>query len=509
MTERKSFDIALSFLMIAFVIIKWTAMSLPYFWDEAWSYIPAIVNMAQEGPCLYPGCIDVELYRGHPLLFYFLGASWMKLFGDSLTAMHAFALTISLLTIVSFYRLTLLFVAPRWAFFSVLLLLLQEVFFVQTSFILPEVLVVLLMVLSIYHYLSDHKYAFLIFAGLLGLTKEIGLIIIFGFILTHLLRKRRINADSLWVTLAVLPVAIFYVIQKIKFGWIFFPLHVSLTDFSILKLFSNSRLIFEFLFLEQGRQYVLILLLLLIIFRIIKTYKDEGLVIKLISYVANIALIFIAPFIGAVFTLLILSRDFKLIVKPEGVQQTGLKLFLVLFILLAFFCSANFLMLRYLLVMFPLVLLPVVLFFQALIPKGTKYSVAMMVVTSAVFLGSFVYNFKTRGWHDDASLNYTNIVKVHQEVVAYCEMKTWHKQKINTHFLLHQNLTKQEIGYLRSMPFDSVSYEPNNLSDGEIVIFSNLELNETKYSSIKNNPDYHLDHRFERNKAWSEIYLVK
>ena len=81
-------------LIIVFILLKLEAMSLPFFWDEAWSYLPAIREMAEKGPSLLPGSIHTELYRGHPLVFYFLSSIWMKLFGHSLPISHLFPLII-------------------------------------------------------------------------------------------------------------------------------------------------------------------------------------------------------------------------------------------------------------------------------------------------------------------------------------------------------------------------------------------------------------------------------
>ena len=57
-------------ILIGFIILKWDALFLPYFWDEAWVYMPAIRTMAEKGPSILPGSIEADLYTGHPLFFY-------------------------------------------------------------------------------------------------------------------------------------------------------------------------------------------------------------------------------------------------------------------------------------------------------------------------------------------------------------------------------------------------------------------------------------------------------
>ena len=254
MIEKRIYEFAFGLLIMLFIISKWNSLSLPYFWDEAWSYIPAISEMTKHHPGLLPGNIDVSLYRGHPTLFYFLASVWMKFVSGSLFSMHFFALLISLLAVVSFYRLMLLVLSPQWSFFGAIVFVLQEAFDVQSSFVLPEVFIVLLTTEAIRHYLTRKKIHFLILAGLLGLTKETGVVIIGTFILYELFSERGIKMSSKWVYLSLLPAVIFYTLQKIKMGWFFYPLHLDLIDITPGTLNAKAEIIFRFLFFDQGRK---------------------------------------------------------------------------------------------------------------------------------------------------------------------------------------------------------------------------------------------------------------
>src|SRR5436190_472897 len=84
-------------LVIGMVAFKWSYLSLPFFWDEAWPYSTAVHAMYNHGISLIPGSISPSISRGHPLLFYCMAAAWMKLFGTSVFAIHLFALLISVL----------------------------------------------------------------------------------------------------------------------------------------------------------------------------------------------------------------------------------------------------------------------------------------------------------------------------------------------------------------------------------------------------------------------------
>jgi hypothetical protein len=95
-TRGRDFTIpALFALLIIVAIIKIPHLYIPHFWDEAWSYSPAVQYMFEHKLGLLPSALPAEYSKGHPLLFFFLSASWMRIFGDSLVSKHSFALLVS------------------------------------------------------------------------------------------------------------------------------------------------------------------------------------------------------------------------------------------------------------------------------------------------------------------------------------------------------------------------------------------------------------------------------
>src|SRR4030095_7771333 len=391
MSESRIIKFILGFIILLFVKVKWNSLYLPYFWDEAWSYIPAISKMSHQCPCLMPGCIDMDLYRGHPLLFYFLSALWMKFVSNSLFSMHLFGLIISVITLISFFRLMNLFLNGTWALFGTSILMLQEVFFVQSSFVLPEIMIMFLTIESLRNYVKCRRIYFLIYAGLLGIVKETGVLILLGFFLFHLLEEKKLTGKSIWIYLSLIPAIIFYGIQKIKFGWFFYPLHLGLIDDSFKSILAKFEIIIKFLFLNQGRG---VLLFLVICSIIIYLYRSA-----------------------------ILKSEEKKIIRLIG-------LIAIIFIIFSVF---NFLMLRYLLFLFPLLILIACILFQNVARDKMMYYVGISFILFVGFMYSIAINYKSKEWHDDASINYLNMVKVHKEVVKYCENEDWFNKKIFTH----------------------------------------------------------------------------
>jgi len=173
------------------------------------------------------------------------------------------------------------------------------------------------------------------------------------------------------------------------------------------------------------------------------------------------------------------------------------------------FTLINFLMIRYLLPSYPVLILLFLMVLRKAFEEKPSYSIVWSILLVINFTFSMIYNYRNKLWHDDASINYTNAVKVHQKVIEYCEQKDWYEKIIYTHFLMQQNLTNQDIRYLAGKPFTNVSYQGEIKEGDEILIFSCIELDEGKYERIRSNPQYYLAVRFEERNAWSEVYILK
>jgi len=138
--------------IIAFILYKLPALHYLFYWDESWSYEAAVKLMYVHGPSMMPNAIDTTFSRGHPLLFYFLVSGWMKLLGSGAFSQHVFALLISVVLIWATYEISCRLFNKRVALLTLAILPLQCIFFVQSTMILPEVMVALLALLTLYFY---------------------------------------------------------------------------------------------------------------------------------------------------------------------------------------------------------------------------------------------------------------------------------------------------------------------------------------------------------------------
>ncbi|MCD4698827.1 MAG: glycosyltransferase family 39 protein [Bacteroidales bacterium] len=456
------------FIIIAgFVIIKWHHLFLPYYWDEAWSYIPAIMEMKKVGPTLLPGAIDPELYRGHPLMFYFLTSAWLKLFGSSIFVSRVFPLLLSIALIIQVFQFAKVFFGKATAYISTLFFVIQAVFLAQSGFLLPEVLISLLSILCLTAYLKKQKLLFVVWASMLVLTKESGLVLIL-VILVHsiweLIRREKIKRfipiiKSNWIMMLPLFVAgLFYTMQKISLGWFFFPEHIDFINISPAIVWSRFHGYAAYLFVYSGRNLLTFAGMAALIFLIVKKVK--------------------------------LSKDIKPIVSLISV-------FVLAYIA---FSSINFYSPRYVLAVLPLV---IILFCYFIRFAFTKYPVILFSLFIVVFANNIFFTIFNQS-DADHNLGFVNTVKVHQAVVEFCEQEKIYDHTITTHFLMKVNLLQKSSGYLSSgVTFKSVNSELTGNTD--FAIISSTEFNQTFLEQIKYGNGI-LVKRFERKNAWAEIY---
>ena len=89
--------------LVIFWLIVFPHLFLPAYWDEAWSYLPAIHKMYETHPSLWPGTIPESLSKGHPLLFFFAESTWLRIFGPSLAAAKVLPLIITTALIIAIF----------------------------------------------------------------------------------------------------------------------------------------------------------------------------------------------------------------------------------------------------------------------------------------------------------------------------------------------------------------------------------------------------------------------
>jgi 4-amino-4-deoxy-L-arabinose transferase-like glycosyltransferase len=457
-------------IILLFIVFKFNYLNLPFYWDEAWSYATAIFDMHNKGSAILTGYVNSELTRGHPLVFYYTAVLWLKVFGSSLFSCHAFPLIISCFTLITLYKLCIDLFNFSTAIIAVLFLSVQSYFLAQSTLLLPEIFLTLFTLLSINAYFRKRWWWFALFSSIVVMTKETGLVLIASFLFDKIILSRIIHCEErkldkntvkeiLFLLVPVFVFAIFLIIQKIRFGWFFFPEHMGMIKIEAKHNFYCFKEYSKLLFYQNGR----ILLLLLIAGSSLYLFFKKKYESKEIHYILFFS-------------------------------------FFILFYLL--FSSINYFTNRYLLSILPLYLL-IGSFF---IVKITGERKIVTGIISICFMALFCYKTIFTYWDEsDTSLGLIDTVKLHKEVVNYCEKNGWQDKKIFTGFLMTYDLKNPQLGYLnnKSNPFKRVF---NIKEEGyEFFIFYSNEYDHD-VESIRCNNEYILLKRFEKGKAWAEVY---
>ena len=460
----KIYHALLGVLIVAFVLLKLEALTLPFFWDEAWVYLPAIRTMAEQGPSIMPGSIDADLYTGHPLLFYFMSSTWIKMWGYSLPIAHSFPMLISIGLIVSVYVITYHFAKSYFtALIAAVLVIIQPIFLAQSSYLLIEVWLGLLFVWAFYFYFTRNWLPFCVVVALALWSKESAFTLVpaFGLLALYELATKQLPAKK-FAQIALMLVGCFvlgfsfFIIQKFKLGWLFFPRHANWINLDEAWYKFKGTLLT--LFVSQGRTYF---------------------------YAAALIILAIAQFV------------FK--VKLAKQQYN----FAVAAVIFSFgfitFASINFISTRYLFGALPLLLTSLAFCLGTL--QQPKYQVGLLI--GLMVLGAININksHKTTNW-SDVDLNYTRMLKAQVNFIAYLKQEP-PQAKVFAPFLMCTNLANPYSGFI-DKPFLNLS---SSAQDSSVVYYIN----------IPNEPDAHLNQlietkqvvlvkRIEERQAWIELY---
>ena len=395
--------------VIWFVIGKWPDLGMPFFWDELGVYGPGVLHLLDHGWGLLPADMPPELSRGHPLLFYSLNAAVAEFAGFSPFTMHFTGLVIALVASWQIKQLAGKAFGEWAGLVAGLSWLAMPAVFVQTSLLLPEMLLTCFVLAALGAWWQGHTKAYLIWASLAILTKESGLVLpaaVFAYLLFQP-KERSLKA----LTLALAPwlsFVVFLVIQRVQNGWFLFPYHQSLISFSWPDISSKIVMSLSFLFVQQGR-WLLIGILVIVVAGFLQKKQDS----------------------------------------PAS-RNAGQLLLLSGWLLLAMlgFSVLNAYMDRYLLFLLALEALAVGAAFQQLQQWRAQSGWALTLV-AVVFAG---FHWVTGKFHYDVSLEYRNILKAQQQATDYLMEHIPAGDTVYANFPLYSGFTDPRLGFVSEKP---------------------------------------------------------
>lgn len=474
-----SYRVLMIVLILVFFLFKIPVLGIPYFWDEAWSYMPAISRFAKLGPSLFPGALPVELYRGHPLFYYFLAASWMQLSGGSFFAMHSFALIITCFLFITLFVIASNLFDRRTAFLASLLFSIQPIVLGQATFVLPEMLMALLSLASVFAIVKKKYIAYLFLCSALLYTKESGIVAVIAILASQITRIYfKTENGSLWnhlkqtgiILLPVCFVMFFFIIQKQIQGWFFFPEHISFLNFNVHSIVAKLALCLKLLFVDQKRGWIGLFCLILII-----TSNRKS------SFIKEIKL-----------------------TPPAFHFYIIAAYFLVFYI---FFSSINFFTYRYLLSLIPFwCILMSTIIDRTYAHSRILYVTVVVVLMICYYLeNTNVISIERNRVANEYNLGFSDAVLVQRDMCDYLQARGFNDKVIYTSYVYNSYLSKPEAGYIKNASFDKVtSFYP---CKAEYLIYSSIE-QDPDFKNYSEECKLSLIKRFSRGYAWAELYKI-
>ena len=455
-------DLFFSALLLVFIFYKIPYLQLPLYWDEGWVYGKAIRTMADTQISIYPGNLEYEVGRGHPLLFHVSFATLLKIFGNTLVNTHIIALSISLFLIILIYFIGKNEINNKKEWILIGIVLSQSIFLAQSGLILPEITLTIFILTSLYAYSKNKKIILFFVSAAAILIKESSVILfvslsVFSIVQSYATKDNlyeivkkliRINSPLLFWLFHLMA-------HKLSFGSFLFHEHTEFIKLDPSLILGKLERMFFFIFLAQGRNVIFFSALALILYNLI---KRETLIFK------NSLLILISIFI----------------------------------LLFMIFSSVNYYTERYMTVNIILFILG----FYILVMNSTlnMYLKVSMLLLSAI---SSLYSSCFTVANSDVHPGYANVIKNHQQTINYILAEIKKDDTIYVWFNMKEQLQNHYVGFVqKDYQFKNLRSHPDK--NCNYFIFTSIENPDEKNILEK---EYNLvsHKKFKHKQSWTEI----
>lgn len=505
---------------VLFFFFRVDTFDLPFFWDEAWVYGPAVKTMGNQW-CFLPSCAG-DLSRGHPLLFHFIGGCWIKSFGDSLFSLHAFAFTLSTILFFSCFFVGYKLFGPLEGFFVAVATISQNLIFGQSAMVYPEILLAFFTLWTIYFFLRNRIFLFLISGFLLCLVKEQGVVIVAAVFLWQIIRLVRIKGIGIlfskeifksfsFFLIQISGLFLFFLVQKIQKDYWLFPEHLQLIQTSGRNVLYQAKLSFHQLFFSDGRFLFTLSFLLLFLIKgkispaITRFFLFGIMVLSTILFSGwlSIPLSCVLIFCSITFYFVIIRFLNSFDEQPLNSSLFGL-LYTVIGMYIIF-CAFNFFTLRYLACLVPVVML---LFTGYLHSCGIK-STARYLISFFLIISSFYFLFSNNSIGDVATHNH-NAIRVQQNVINEMMKRNLSHDTILATFVMNNNMKFQQAGFVPSDQYFSkaTNYLFPETPFPKYVLYFNFE-HDSMVDSFLGSHRKRYENIYVAQSQWAKGYIFK
>ncbi|MBE0648592.1 MAG: glycosyltransferase family 39 protein [Bacteroidales bacterium] len=396
-------------------------MILPFEWDEMGVYVPAAFLMKDTGHIgLLPSCLEPLFSRGHPLLFTFITALVFKLFGETVLAGHIYAMSVTVLTVVVFFLFARKEFNPLTAFFASILLMIQPTFYTMSVIVLPEMMLTLFSILSVWGIVRHRWILYAVSSSLAIMTKESAIVIpavaMLVLFIEALSKRELFSLKSIKLfSLSLVPLLVFglfLIVQKIQNGWYLFPEHIGYIHFTWDTIYPIGQRILNEMFINFGKW-------------------PTG-----VSFLAGIVLC-------------IFRKQLKIPLNANAIMVFSL---FVLFVFL--FAVFNYYLTRYILYGIPFIILGGVHTFfkvtERIVPRF-RFMGPVLVTALAAFFG-VIKGYPDMYRFPFGDMSYTSTIKITKDAISWAEKQPWRNDTIEANFPVYQALKDKRNGYLSGDP---------------------------------------------------------
>ncbi len=531
--SEKKFDfIFLIFLLSLLILLKYPVLNLPYYWDGLYYIAPTVDK-------IYNGELNWDLLdsnRGHPLFLPFFIAFLFKIFGTHQMVANSAILFFSLLVLYFTYLIGKELFNKSVGIISSLLLMFTPIFFSYSAMVFLDIPLIALITISLYFSIKSKLVLYIIFSSLAILTKELGVLVVFGVVLSKLIKKDK-N-----LVFYCFPLFIFFltlIINKLLYNQIFYPLNASVIHINPLKNLFNLLIILKIIFFDQYRWLLSSLFLISFIdFKKLGDIKNSK---KSISYFIIFLIVFIFlynvniltkffigfyPNIGLYFnTIKLFSPLFSLlfiiiILTYKKIVQFLINLKYHEFLIVLLIAIITFIFIipvaeRYLLLSFPMIFL---LYSYSINKLFKNYKYLILILFIILFSLNYFGNRSTEGFTLENNMEYVDLIKTHQLSSSYIE-NNFPNAIVLTAFPQSFELEHSYSGYVKKpLKIATVNPLPNladrdknfsiNPKDIDIYYYSPQEHPSKQILDVKERLNLTLIKRFEINNKSAEVYLV-
>lgn len=507
--------VLLGLALLAFIVFKWSYLNLPFYWDEAWVYAPAVKAMHQHGPSLLPDAIPPDLSRGHPLLFHALAAAWMWAFGASFTSMHLFPLLVTALLAWGLFRFAAAAGNDYLGLAAALLLLANEIVLAQSGLLLPETLLALFCVLAMRSLLLRQRLRYMLWMSCALLTKETALACLCAAVVFQLMRCREApptnrRDEGMFTLIAAGPVlllALFLLIQRLELGWMLYPEHTGLMTWGAKDIVYKAKRIFEAVFENQGM--VVLTYAVGMAAPLLNSRIQWGLRLLIgLLFVTLVKVLFgrwtlpygpiIGVCLGCLLALFILYFD-RMRRTDGRIGEVAMLSFLCCIALWSF-SALNFYTDRYLLVIIPFIAAGGAAVLESTFARWHRQAATGIMLACAALVATRI---GADGRVGDSRLSYKDAIAVHMGMARLCEDLGLYDVPIHGSFMDIDYLSTPSSGYLSSgRAFSAVT---NGIGPSTRYAIAD-------YSRHAELPDeleaagFHEVGRIQQGPAWSALY---